>query len=164
MAYTAKVLVIANVTAGSDDLQEALEARAARGPVAVTLLMPATQPGLAGRDSAQPRCDEVVERWRAAGLTAEGLIGDADPVEAVTEIWDPRRFDEVMVSTLPGASSRWLQFDFPHRVARITDAPVTHVIARPPGHDEPHAGPPPMHEASPLGPLSVLSWGGRPAS
>ena len=84
--------------------------------------------------------------------------GDANPMDAVAETWDPRRHDEVIVSTLPGQSSRWIAGDLPNRVARLTGAPVTHVVAndmRP----EPHVGPPPHHETSPLGPLGVLAWG-----
>ena len=163
MTYTTRVLVIANLTAAADDLLHALQARAERGPIAVTLLMPATEPGMKGREAAQARLDEALAGFRAAGLEAEGVVGSSDPIEAVHEIWNPGKFDEVVVSTLPGASSRWLQFDFPHHVARITDAPVTHVIARPDGYEEHPGGPPPASERSPLGPLSVLSWGGRKA-
>jgi hypothetical protein len=32
-------------------------------------------------------------------------------VEAVHEIWEPGRFDEVIVTTHPGATSKWLTFD-----------------------------------------------------
>ena len=161
MAWHANVLVIANVTATSRDLLAALKARAERGPVSFTLLMPAT--GLGGataRAGCQPQLDEALERWRAEGLEADGIVGDSDPVHALVEAWDPRRYDEVIVSTLPGASSRWLRFDFPHRVAQITGAPVTHVVAM----DRPAAvgGPPPEHEPEPLGPLAVLAWGGPP--
>lgn len=163
MAYTARVLVIANVTATSPDLVEALKHRAEQGPIEVTLLMPATTHGFAGKEATQPKLDAALTAWRDAGLEATGIVGDSDPVEAVHEIWDPGRFDEVIVSTLPGATSKWLTFDFPHRVARITDASVTHVIARPEGWDEHHARPAPQQEKSPLGPLSVLSWGGRKA-
>ena len=49
---------------------------------------------------------------------------------------------------------------FPHRVARFTGVPVTHVVAddlRP----APATSPAPTHEREPLGPLSVLAWGGR---
>lgn len=161
MAYTSRVLVIANVTAAADDLLQALKARAEKGPIAATLLMPANEPGFHGKEAAQPRLEEALAKWREAGLEAEGIVGASDPIEAVHEVWNPGAFDEVVVSTLPGASSRWLQFDFPHRVARITDAPVTHVIARPPGFEEHQGGPPPERAASPLGPLSVLSWGGK---
>jgi len=163
MAYHANVLVIASVTSASPDLIEALKTRAERGPIAATLLLPATEPGLAGKEAARPRLEEALAAWREAGLEAEGVVGDRDPVEAVHEIWEPGRFDEVVVSTLPGATSKWLTFDFPHRVARITDASVTHVIARPPGWEEHQAHPAPQHERAPLGPLSVLSWGGRRA-
>ena len=163
MGYTARVLVIASVTAASDDLLDALRARSERGEATFTLLMPATAPGLRGREAAEPALQEALGRWREAGLTADGVVGASDPVEAVHELWQPARFDEIIVSTLPGHASRWLQFDFPHRVARITDCPVTHVIARPPGYGEHPAGPPPQHEQSPLGPLSVLSWGGKRA-
>jgi hypothetical protein len=78
---------------------------------------------------------------------------------AVHDAWDPARFDEVIVSTLPGEASRWTRNDLPHRVAAYTGVPVTHVVAmdmRP----EPRHGPPPQTERSPLGPLSVMSWGG----
>jgi hypothetical protein len=156
----AHVLVVANVTATSHDLIDAIKARAERGPIDVTLLMPGQGPGLGGREAVRERLDAALAEWREAGVQAEGICGDANPFDAVAEVWDPRRHDEVIVSTLPGQSSKWIRSDLPHRVARFTGAPVTHVVAtdmRP----EPHHGPPPEHEPSPLGPLSVLAWGGR---
>ena len=156
----AHVVVLANLTAASGDLIAAVKERARRGPIDVTLLIPGQGPGLGGREAVRERLDAALEAWRAEGIHAEGVCGDANPLDAVAELWDPRRHDEVIVSTLPGQASRWLRSDLPHRVARLTGAPVTHVIAtdmRP----EPHLGPPPEHDASPLGPLAVLSWGGR---
>lgn len=158
MAYTTRILVVASVTATSPDLLEALEHRAERGPIAVTLLVPAPEPGPSGRAKAQESMDATLAAWREAGIEAEGVIGDTDPVAAVQEEWSPGRFDEIVVSTLPGNASKWLTFDVPHRIARITDTPVMHVVSRPPG---PPGGPPPPREKSLLGPLSVLSWGGR---
>jgi hypothetical protein len=156
----AHVLVVANVTAGSSALIEAIRARAERGPIELTLLMPGEGPGLSGREAVRGRLDEALEAWRSAGFEADGVCGDANPLDAVAEVWDPRRHDEVIVATLPGQSSKWILSDLPHRIARLTGAPVTHVVAsdmRP----EPAHGPPPAHETSPLGPLAVLSWGGR---
>jgi hypothetical protein len=43
---------------------------------------------------------------RGEGLQVEGLIGDPNPVVAVKDLWDPLRFDEVVVSTLPTDLSR----------------------------------------------------------
>ena len=163
MAYSARVLVIARQTADSDDLLDALRARTERGPANFTLLLPANGPGRAGLDATRPQLDAALARFRDAGLEFDGVVGDADPIEAVHEICTPGRFDEVIVATLPGAASKWLQFDVPHRVARITDLPVTHVIARPPGYQAHRTSPPPHHEREPLGPLSVLAWS-RPRS
>jgi len=50
---------------------------------------------------------------------------------ALADVWDPRRFDEVVVATLPDATSRWLAVNLPKRVERYTGARVTHVVARP---------------------------------
>ena len=117
------VLVVATVTAASDDLLAALRERAARGPVDFLLVMPATGPGLAGRRATEPRLQEALDRWREAGLRAEGVAGPSDPVDAVDEVCSPGRFDEVIVSTLPGATSRWLRSDVPYRIGALTDLP-----------------------------------------
>src|SRR5919202_3259940 len=156
----AHVIVVANVTAASSDLIEAIKERAEKGPIDVTLLMPGKGPGLAGRDAVRGRLDEALEAWREAGIDADGICGDSNPFDAVAEVWDPRYHDEVIVSTLPGQTSRWISNDLPARIRRLTGAPVTHVVA----HDmrpEPHVTAAPEHEPSPLGPLTPLAWGGR---
>jgi hypothetical protein len=130
MQPTSSVLVVANVTAGSPELIAALKAR---GEERRTLVMPCMGPGLHARDVARPRLDAALAAWREAGLDADGVVGDEDPMEAVHEVWDPRRFDEILVSTLPGPESRWLRCDLPSRLARLTDARVTHVHGAPGG-------------------------------
>jgi hypothetical protein len=156
----ANVLVVASQTAGSQYLLDALIHRAERSPIKVTLVMPAQGPGLSGREALREPLEEALAVMRDAGLEAEGSIGDTNPMDAVAEFFDPSRHDEVFVCTLPGRSSKWLQHDFPHRVARFTGLSVTHVVAddlRP----APVTSPAPAHEREPMGPLSVLSWGGR---
>jgi hypothetical protein len=156
----ANVFVVASQTAGSNQLLEALKARSERSPIRVTLVMPAQGPGLSGREAMRAGLDVALAGMRNAGLDADGVIGDTNPMDAVAEFFDPARHDEAIVCTLPGRSSKWLQHDFPHRVARFTGVPVTHVVAddmRP----APVTSPPPEHEKQSLGPLSVLSWGGR---
>ena len=132
MAWQTRALVIANRTADSDQLLEALEGRARSGPIAFTLLVPC---GPTGRDEARARLDTAVGRMRAAGLEVEGALArNSDPLVAAHEAWDPSGYDEVIVCTLPTGVSKWLQFDLPHRVAKLTDAPVTHVVAREAAH------------------------------
>lgn len=159
----ANVLVVASVTAGSQHLLDALKARAERSPIHVELVMPSQGPGLSGREAMKAQLEEALDGMREVGLDADGVVGDANPLDAVAEYFQPTRHDEVVVCTLPGRSSKWLQYDFPHRVARFTGLPVTHVVAddlRP----EPATSPAPKHEREPLGPLSVLAWGGRQPS
>jgi hypothetical protein len=123
VAWQTHVLVVANRTAGSEELLEAMKRRAARGATAFTLLMPAG-PG------AQGRLDGALAKMRAAGLEVVGKQGvDGNPLFCVGDLWDPSVFDEIVVSTFPTGVSHWLNLDMPQRMARLTDAPVEHVVA-----------------------------------
>lgn len=136
MAWEFSLLVVANVTAESEELLDCLRERSEQGACRFTLVMPAS--GAAARE----RLDSALERMREAGLdNVEGSVGDPDPVVAVMEIWDPMKFDEVIVSTLPTGSSRWLGLDLPHRLEKLTSVPVRHVVSKP--RQEVPAGPPP---------------------
>ena len=127
MAWQTSALVIANRTVDSDQLKEALKARARSGPVNFTLLVPC---GPTGRDAARERLEAACARLREAGLEVEGtLSADSEPLAAAYEAWDPAKYDEVIVCTLPTGASRWLQVDLPHRLQKLTDAPVAHVVA-----------------------------------
>jgi hypothetical protein len=157
----AHVIVLANRTAAADELIEALVHRSERGPIHATLVMPAAGPGSADRAAAQERLDEALSAWRAAGIEhCEGVVCDPVPLEALAEVWDPMRHDEVIVCTLPGQSSKWVRSDLPHAVARHTGVSVQHVVAHDP-LDAPRVSAAPSHEKAPLGPLSVLAWGGK---
>ena len=134
----AKVLVVANRTAESPELLDALRSRAAQGDATFTLLVPATPHGVAwaadmhsGGGEAEDHMRAAVERMRSAGLNMEdGKVGDPDPIAAVQDAVNFESYDEVIVSTLPGGVSKWLKLDLPHRVERATGLPVTHVTAQ----------------------------------
>lgn len=155
MAWTTSVLVVSNLTATSDALVDAMSARAKDGLARFTLVVPAARPG-PGNPVAEERLAHALERMRAAGLDVDGSVADHDPIVAVKDAWDPASYDEIIVSTLPSATSNWVRADLPQRIRRMTDAHVTHVIAKPedPGVQAEHV----EHERSTLGPLSVLSW------
>jgi nucleotide-binding universal stress UspA family protein len=156
VAWKRSFLVVANVTATSGQLIEELKARA---PASFTLVIPATPFG-GGREAANATLAEALEQLREAGLEAEGMVGNADPILAVTDAWDPKKYDEIIVSTLPMRFSKWLHAGLPERIAKLTDAPVTHVVSPPP-KPEPEVAPPPAHPDNRMGPLQVLSWGAR---
>jgi hypothetical protein len=131
MAISTRALVVANRTADSEGLAEALLRRAAESDVQYTLLVPATPTGAgraAAREAARRQLDAALDRLRDVGLDAEGTVGDPDPVVAVDDIWSPGLFDEVIVSTLSRDTSRWVAYDLPHRISRLIDCPVTHVV------------------------------------
>jgi hypothetical protein len=130
MAWEFHVLVVANVTATSDELLNALRERASRGACRFTLLMPREG------DGADGRLTGALEAMRAAGLeNVSGQVGDPDPIVATMELWDPMKFDEIVVSTLPTGSSRWLGLDLPHRLEKLTSVTVRHVVSRPPASE-----------------------------
>jgi hypothetical protein len=126
------VIVVANKTATSDELVDALRSRAAQEATRFTLVVPST-PHSDDHVPPEQRLEEAVQHIRAAGLEVTGLVGAPDPVAAVEQIWDPKRYDEVIVSTLPLNTSKWLPAGLPERIRQTTGAPVTHVVSQPVG-------------------------------
>jgi hypothetical protein len=157
MAWQYSLLVVANVTADAPELLQALEERAGRDTCQFTLLVPAPAGGSAGREAAEERLKTALER----GLEVEGEIGDQDPIIAVHETWDPKRFDEIVVSTLPTGSSKWLQVDLPRRVEKMTGVQVDHVVCPPPA-PQPRAEPVRKRERyGILTPFAAIAGGAR---
>jgi hypothetical protein len=161
MVWKRQVLVVANVTATSAELVDALTDQAARHLVAFTLVVPATpMPG--GRDAAIEQLNQAVAHLRQLGLEADGSVGDVDPMVAVLDAWDPRLYDEIIVSTLPTGASKWLHADLPRRVERHTAALVTHVVSQPPKVQPKLAQIRNSEKLGVMKPLSVLTWSGGP--
>ena len=128
----ARILVVANKTAESPDLLEALKAKGTDHEY--VLVVPAGEGALekaadpdAAREHTEPHLEAALEKMRAEGLKVEGSIGDSDPVAAVQDAANFSQFDEVVVSTLPLHASKWLKLDLPSKAARATGLPVTHV-------------------------------------
>jgi hypothetical protein len=97
--------------------------------VNVTFVIPAR---LGEEEAARTRLDAVIEQLGSDGIAAGGAVGDAEPFGAALDVFDPRSHDEIIVSTLPNATSQWLAIDLPHRLRKATDAQVHHVAASTP--------------------------------
>jgi hypothetical protein len=130
-----RVLIVANRTAATDKLLEAVRQRAEAGPATFHLLVPATPRGLhrvvdpevAGREEAAAQLEHALEHLReAAGGDVTGNVGDADPMAAISDTLHEREVDEIIISTLPRRLSRWVHLDLPSKV-RAMGRPVTHV-------------------------------------
>ena len=137
MADKAHVLVVANRTAGSEELLGALRERAEKGPAKFHLVVPASPRGASwafdmhsGQEAAEHDLEGALERMRARGLEVDGEVGDPDPIAAVSDSAHAGSYDEVIVSTLPKHLSKWLRLDVARRVAHATGLPVRHVEAR----------------------------------
>jgi GABA permease len=136
MSEKSRVLVVANRTATSDELLEALVKRVEQGPAEFFLVVPATPRGAswmtdmnAGTVAAEESMQAALARWQDVGIECMGRMGDPDPLAAATDAMNDGEFDEVIVSTLPKHLSKWLHLDLPHKVAHATGLPTEHVSA-----------------------------------
>jgi hypothetical protein len=142
MAWTQRVLVVANQTVASEELHRELLGRHQRCPTDFSLLMPARR-----TPAAEEQLRGIVAALRDDGLDVEGRVGDPDPFFAIHDAWDPRLYDEILVCTLPATSSRWLRADLLRRVERRTGALVSHLSTSVP--EGPHPIPEPVPGAEP---------------
>ncbi len=135
----ARVLVVANRTAATPAVIEAVRRRAAAGPSTFTLLVPHFAHGLQRLASAEDNhrhteeTEAVLElalpllEDAAAGHVESATSGD-DPLTAIQDAVNLRGYDEIILSTLPARVSRWLKLDLPSKVKGL-GLPVTHVEA-----------------------------------
>jgi hypothetical protein len=134
----ARVLVVANRTAATPALIEAVRERAAQGNATFTLLVPNPAHGLHRvvdpEDVSEGEAHDTLELAvplleEAAGSKVEGIVGVAEPLAAIQDAVNLRGFDEIIISTLPRRVSRWLHLDLPHKASGL-GLPVTVVTAQ----------------------------------
>jgi hypothetical protein len=137
MTEGARVLVVANKTAATPALLEAVRERAARGPATFTLLVPNAAHGLHKvvdpEDQGRGEAEAVIELAvplleRAAGGPVDSMIGVPEPLAAIQDAINVHGFDELIISTLPQRVSKWLHLDLPAKAAGL-GLPVTTVTA-----------------------------------
>jgi hypothetical protein len=138
MESTVRVLVVANKTAATPALLDAVRERAAKGPCEFTLLVPNPAHGLHKvvdpEDQTTSEAEQTLELAvplleQAAGSQVEGMIGDSEPLAAIQDAVNLHGFDEIIISTLPTRVSKWLRLDLPHKAAGL-GLPVTTVTAK----------------------------------
>jgi hypothetical protein len=139
MESATRVLVVANKTAATPALLDAVRERAARGACTFTLLVPNPAHGLHQvvdpEDQSESEAEAVIElalpliEEAAGGAPVESMIGVPFPLDAIQDAVNLHGFDEIIISTLPTRVSKWLHLDLPRKVAAL-GLPVTTVTAR----------------------------------
>jgi hypothetical protein len=125
MAEQKRILVVAHQTAATPLLLGEVRRRAQEEGCKFDLLIPDVTDETEAKqtlDLALPLLQE------ASGKPVEGLTGGPEPLPTIQEKVRSGNYDEVIVSTLPRSSSRWLGRDLPRRVLEL-GVPVTVVTA-----------------------------------
>ncbi|MFL5925891.1 MAG: hypothetical protein ACJ77E_03040 [Gaiellaceae bacterium] len=133
------ILVIANETAASQTLLDALRGETQRDD-RVTVIAPVNEPNQGyvvyedtRRASAGRRLDKTLKSLREAGVTAQGFVVETGPVQATKDALaqlEPK-VDEIVVSTHPAERSGWMRRHVVEDIERCAEGvPVKHVEAR----------------------------------
>ena len=129
------VLVVANETVGGPELRSEIQELAGER-TRVLVVCPALNSPLRhwasdeddARAAAQERLDRSLASMRAAGLEAEGEIGDGDPLQAIEDAIRTFRPDELIISTHPPGRSHWLERGVVDRARERFEIGLTHVV------------------------------------
>jgi hypothetical protein len=129
------ILVVANETLAGKPLIDAVMEKAGGGEARVVICVPRTRPKHgniiyddAVHDAALVRIDLARGFLRQQGIEAVGDVGDPDPYTATMDAVADFHPDEIIISTLPVASSGWLRRDLVERITEATALPITHVV------------------------------------
>ncbi len=132
------VLVVANETVAGRALTDALKRHAEAGGVLVSVVCPVNAPREGyvvyedtRRAAARRRLDRTLENLHQAGISADGYVVDADPVDAVRDAIKQLEppVDEIVVSTHPEQKSGWMRRHVVDRIRKVAaDLPVEHVV------------------------------------
>ena len=133
-----RILLLANETCAGARVVEEVRYRAGPGPAEVRVVAPALassrmQHWLSSRmneriAAATRRIQQSVDALRAAGLSATGDVGDADPLQALDDAMRVFEPDEVIISTHPPGRSIWIEERVVQRARERLDIPVTHIV------------------------------------
>ena len=102
-------LVVANQTVAGGELVERLKALADEGPRRFIIVVPQDSgDGRAVAGGARAAARSCSPRSRTTGIVAAGMIGDPDPYTATMNAVQFFHISEIVISTLPEGTSKWV--------------------------------------------------------
>jgi hypothetical protein len=118
-------LVVATQTVNSKDLVDRLEERAKERPHRYTFISPRS--GAVSREEICSRLAATLAEMYRNEIDATGQPMSPDPYHAIQNAIEHYRIDDILISTLKGEQSKWLQEGLIEKVQHLTDMPVEHV-------------------------------------
>jgi GABA permease len=133
-----RLLVVANETVGGEALLEEIGRRCEGSDCEILVITPALAASRADHWAsdideaivlARQRMElSVLEIRQRLDRSAQGEIGDSDPNVAIADALRIFPADEVVISTHPPHSSRWLESGVVDRAREEIDLPISHVV------------------------------------
>jgi len=118
-------LVVATQTVAGADLVAHLKRKAAERPHRYTFISPPS--GQLSREQVCERLASTLAELYRSDIDATGQPMSPAPLAAIQNAIEHYRVDEVLISTLAGEQSKWLEEGLIDQVRAMTDKPVEHV-------------------------------------
>ena len=118
-------LVVATQTVDSPDLLERLKSRAAERPHRYTIISPRS--GQITREEVCGKLARTLAELYKADIDATGQPMSPEPLPAIQNAIEHYRVDDILISTLAGRQSKWLQEGLLEKVEALEEWPVEHV-------------------------------------
>ena len=118
-------LVVATQTVNSKDLVDRLEERARERPHRYTFICPRS--GTISREEISSRLAATLAEMYRNEIDATGQPMSPDPYHAIQNAIEHYRIDDILISTLKGEQSKWLEEGLIEKVQAHTDKPVEHI-------------------------------------
>lgn len=133
---TNRILVVTNETAQGAGLHELVRSHALGAATDVFVVAPALNSRIrhltsdedGARRAASERLVVCLAELRADGLAARGIVGDADPLQAIADGLAMFDADELIIATHPEGRSNWLEHELVERARASFGLPTTHVV------------------------------------
>ncbi len=117
-------LVVGTQTISSPDLIDKLKSRAAEKPHRYTVICPRS--GDLSREDVVERLARTLAELYKADIDATGQPMSPEPFAAIENAINHYRIDDILISTLAGQQSKWIEEGLVERVQAITDKSVEH--------------------------------------